>query len=105
MVVWVFSGPDYFRFSATGHAGQQGSDQRMEGASGQKHQRGCLQLHPGGASRGASALLPADPQWRAEADKVFLVRHLRIVHFRNGDLWAELDVGRLTDGSEQNVLN
>lgn len=61
---------DHVRLSAPGAPGEQGISERMEGATGQEHQRGCLQPHPGGARRGKSPLLPADPGWRAQTDQV-----------------------------------
>lgn len=80
----------------------------MEGASGKEHQRGCLQLHPGGARGGTSALLPTDPQWRTKADQVPHVYALHIItpHVRveSRDLWAELDMVQLTDWSKQIFL-
>lgn len=50
---------------APGAPGQQGVGERVEGASGQEHQRGRLQSNPGGAGCRPGPLLPADPRRRA----------------------------------------
>lgn len=61
---------DNVRLCAPGAPGKQGISERVEGATGQEHQRGRLQPHSGGARRGAGPLLPADPRWRAQTDQV-----------------------------------
>lgn len=62
--------PDHVRLCAPGASGQQGISERMEGATGQEYQRGCLQPHSGGAGCGTCTLLPPDPGRRAQTDQV-----------------------------------
>lgn len=61
---------DHIRFCSPGAPGQQGVSERMEGAAGQEHQRGCVQPHAGGAGCGTVPLLPPDFSWTAETDQV-----------------------------------
>ena len=61
---------DHIRFCAPGASRKQGVSERVEGATGQEHQCGCLQPHTGGACCGTGPLLPADPGWRAQTDQV-----------------------------------
>ena len=64
---------DYVGLRALGDPGEQVFSERVEGAPGPQHQRGGVQLHTGGAGRGQSALLPADPHRGAQTDQVHLV--------------------------------
>lgn len=71
---------------AAGAPGQQGAGERVEGASGQEHQRGCLQLHPGGAGRRPGPLLPADSRWRAQTNGVGQQRTSTLAHMGSHQL-------------------
>ena len=67
---FVYFSTDHVGLGEAGPAGEQGSGQRVEGASVQEYQRGGLQPHPGGPGCGTSPLLPPDPGWRAQTDQV-----------------------------------